>query len=162
MGKQHKEEVSSSLGFTNSTDLLPLVKHTECEENSLIGDKYPYWSTFVAKMDMVMFEGNDHRTWIIECKRYLQVHGVMDDEKVERASLFLSGEAENWYLKWCWGSGRRVIRWEEFETSLCDRFENVLIDEAVEHTCPFKQEEIGIAREIGDRDGERSCCDGGE
>ena len=85
---------------------------------------------FNPKIEFPIFDGNDPKGWIKKCTRYFGLCRIQDSQKVDLASLYLKGSAEQWFGSYIWG--RRGVTWEEFIMDVCAKFRDNLGGKMVE------------------------------
>ncbi|XP_019252808.1 PREDICTED: uncharacterized protein LOC109231614 [Nicotiana attenuata] len=75
-----------------------------------------------SRVDIPYFEGVDPCAWLRKCERFFQHNNITDpQQKLEEAVIHLNGKAEPWYFSYHISKG--VVRWSEFTTEICSRFE---------------------------------------
>lgn len=77
-----------------------------------------------------MFDGSNPRIWIKKCMKYFTLCKILDNQKVDLASLYLIGKAESWYNSYI--VVRRQVDWEDFVVDLCSRFKEDIGSNVVE------------------------------
>lgn len=82
------------------------------------------------KWELPSFEGYDPKVWILKCERYLNLYRTSENQKVEVAALYLNGLAENWYHSLVLSV--EVLGWVEFKEELYNRFQEELLEDAVD------------------------------
>ena len=87
-------------------------------------------ASFNPKIKFPPFDGSNPKGWIKNCTRYFGLCRIPDHQKVDLASLYLKGLAEQWFGSYIWG--RRDVSWEEFIVDLCARFRDDLGGKVVE------------------------------
>jgi len=72
---------------------------------------------FNSKIEFPCFDGSDPKGWIKKCTCYFTLCKIMEEQKVDLATLHLRGQAEIWFNSYI--LGRRNLTWEEFIFDLC-------------------------------------------
>ncbi|KAL4363523.1 hypothetical protein GQ457_04G038370 [Hibiscus cannabinus] len=72
------------------------------------------------KIELNMFEGQNPRGWVRKCQKYFAIFDIPEGQKLEIASMYLSGKAETWFDGYIMQKHRAT--WHEFTADLCHRF----------------------------------------
>ena len=92
---------------------------------------------FNPKIEFPHFDGTNPRGWVKKCSRYFALCKTPEQQKVDLASLYMSGKAESWYNGYI--LGRQNILWEDFVVDLCARFKDDLGSCVIEEFNKLKQ-----------------------
>ncbi|XP_070024853.1 uncharacterized protein [Nicotiana sylvestris] len=75
-----------------------------------------------SRVEMPYFDGVDPCAWLRKCERFFQHNHITDpQQKLEEVVLHLNGKAESWFFSYHISKG--VVRWSDFTTEICRRFE---------------------------------------
>ncbi|XP_048503129.1 uncharacterized protein LOC125498867 [Beta vulgaris subsp. vulgaris] len=85
---------------------------------------------FVPKIEFPVFGGANPRIWIKKCMKYFSLCKILDNQKVDLASLYLVGKAESWFNSYI--AVRRSVEWEDLVVDLCARFKEEIGGNVVE------------------------------
>ncbi|KAL4281431.1 hypothetical protein GQ457_03G011630 [Hibiscus cannabinus] len=72
------------------------------------------------KIELQQFEGINPRSWVRKCDKYFSIFNIPEYQKVEMASMYLTGKAETWYDAYIMQKHR--VSWHAFVADLCHRF----------------------------------------
>jgi len=92
---------------------------------------------FNPKVNFPSFDGTDSKSWIKKCTSYFGLCRILDNQKVDLASLHLKGSAEIWFGSYI--MGRKGVTWEEFIVDVCARFRDDLGSKVVEEFNKLQQ-----------------------
>jgi len=90
--------------------------------------KFPM--SFGSRLEFPPFDGSNPRSWVKKCSKYFSLCKTPPGQKVELASLYLSGKAEMWFNGYV--LNRPHLIWEEFVMDVCARFRDELGSQVVE------------------------------
>ncbi|CAH9071517.1 unnamed protein product [Cuscuta epithymum] len=79
---------------------------------------------FLPKIEFPNFSGINPRQWIQKCAKYFELCSIDNNQKVDLASLYLSGRAESWFTSYI--SVHKKVSWEQFVVDICARFNEEL------------------------------------
>ena len=85
---------------------------------------------FNPRIEFPFFDGSNPRSWIKKCSKYFCLCKTPPSQKVEIASLYMSGKAELWFNGYAMCRPQMV--WEEFVVDVCARFGDELGSQVVE------------------------------
>uniref|UniRef100_A0A803M2N6 Ty3 transposon capsid-like protein domain-containing protein n=1 Tax=Chenopodium quinoa TaxID=63459 RepID=A0A803M2N6_CHEQI len=77
---------------------------------------------YTPKLEFPKFDGTCPKMWIKKCGKYFSLCKISDDQKVDLASLNMTGKAEAWVASYL--SGRSVVDWNDFVTDVNIRFKD--------------------------------------
>ncbi|KAL4297353.1 hypothetical protein GQ457_12G009450 [Hibiscus cannabinus] len=86
--------------------------------NSSSGNQFSFLHR--PKIELQSFEGTNPRGWIKRCEKYFAICNILDEHRLDMASMYLVGRAESWFDGYIMQKPR--ILWPEFATDLCLRF----------------------------------------
>ncbi|KAL4379604.1 hypothetical protein GQ457_02G023110 [Hibiscus cannabinus] len=72
------------------------------------------------KIELQMFDGENPRSWVKKCQKYFTLFAILENQKLEIASMYLTGRAEVWFDGYIMQKNRAT--WHEFVADLCHRF----------------------------------------
>lgn len=74
----------------------------------------------VRKLEMPVFSGENPDSWLYRAKRYFEVNGLTENEKLSTVGVSLDGEALSWLQ---WPEARKPFQnWDQFQGQLLLRF----------------------------------------
>lgn len=104
------------------------LRHENGSHNT--GNPIPKPLGFTPKIEFPKFDGSGVRTWIKKAVKYFTLCKIVDDQKVDLASLYMIDKAEVWVSNYL--SVRRHVEWSEFVIDLSARFKDDLTSNVVE------------------------------
>ena len=72
------------------------------------------------KLEFPKFDGSNPRIWIKKCCKYFDLCKIPNEQKVDLASLNMTGKAENWVTSYL--ANRIRVDWNDFVIDLNARF----------------------------------------
>ncbi|KAL4313107.1 hypothetical protein GQ457_01G008060 [Hibiscus cannabinus] len=72
------------------------------------------------KIELQMFDGENPRSWVKKCQKYFTLFAILENQKLEIASMYLTGRAEVRFDGYIMQKNRAT--WHEFVADLCHRF----------------------------------------
>ena len=66
--------------------------------SEVVGDKNVF--KFLPKIEFPIFGGTNPRIWVKKCTRYFSLCKILDSQKVDLASIHLTGKAEIWFASY--------------------------------------------------------------
>ncbi|KAE8675396.1 C2H2 and C2HC zinc fingers superfamily protein, putative isoform 1 [Hibiscus syriacus] len=89
------------------------------------------------KIELPFFEGVNPRGWVQKCLKYFSICGVPVEQRVELATMYLTGKAEVWFDGYI--MQKHHVTWHEFEADLCHRFSDRTFSDIVEEFTKLTQ-----------------------
>ena len=83
-----------------------------------------------AKIEISKYNGSDNQyvAWFNKTEEYFNIYNVTTDEDmIKYASMYLEGNAYNWYL-W-WKAGNQFYDWNSFKNDFFKRFQGISANE---------------------------------
>jgi len=77
---------------------LSRQRHEVNEEISSTTDRLAF--KFLPKLEFPSFDGTNPRNWIKKCSRYFALCKIPDSQRVDVASIHLTGKAETWFASY--------------------------------------------------------------
>jgi len=112
--QQHTREQQQLINQQNQQLMAQILEQLELDKNR--EDNRPHTgnpgpsvgniSQFNPKIEFPVFDGLDPKGWVTKCTRYFGLCKIHDNHKVDLASLYLKGPAEQWFGSYI--LGRRV------------------------------------------------------
>ncbi|XP_039023154.1 uncharacterized protein LOC120155744 [Hibiscus syriacus] len=99
------------------------------------------------KIELPFFDGSNPRGWLQKCLKYFSLCSIADEQKVEVATMYLTGKAEIWFDGYI--MQKHHVTWHEFEADLCHRFCDKAFVDIVEEFTKLVQK--GSVEEYHDR-----------
>ncbi|KAE8685919.1 hypothetical protein F3Y22_tig00111088pilonHSYRG00141 [Hibiscus syriacus] len=99
------------------------------------------------KIELPFFEGSNPRGWIHKCLKYFSLCSIAEEQRVEVATMYLTGKAEIWFDGYI--MQKHHVTWHEFEADLCHRFCDKVFADIVEEFTKLVQK--GFVKEYQDR-----------
>ena len=92
----------------------------------------------LSKVEFPRFNGDDVKGWVYRCKQFFKIDGVMEDKKVELASMHLYDKALVWHQSYVKRFGEETP-WEMYEEEVIKRF-GALYDDPIVDLKNLKQD----------------------
>ncbi|KAE8726097.1 Laccase-6 [Hibiscus syriacus] len=89
------------------------------------------------KIDLPFFDGVNPRGWIQKCLKYFSICSVSVEQRVEVATMYLTGKAEIWFDGYI--MKKHHVTWHEFEADICHRFSDRSFCDIVEEFTKLTQ-----------------------
>uniref|UniRef100_A0A803MQL7 Retrotransposon gag domain-containing protein n=1 Tax=Chenopodium quinoa TaxID=63459 RepID=A0A803MQL7_CHEQI len=78
--------------------------------------------SYNPKLDFPKFDGNNPQLWIKKCCKYFTLCKIPEEQKVDLASLNMTGKAEGWITSYL--SIRSSVDWQDFVIDVNGRFKD--------------------------------------
>ena len=86
--------------------------------------------SFSSRLEFPPFDGSNPCSWVKKCSKYFSLCKTPPGQKVEVASLYMSGKSEMWFNGYV--LNRPQLIWEEFVVDVSARFRDELGSQVVE------------------------------
>jgi len=111
------------------------VGENQINTSEVTGDRNVF--KFLPKIEFPNFGGANPRIWIKKCARYFSLCKIPDSQKVDLASIHLTGKAEIWFASYI--AVKKSVEWDDFIVDVCDRFREELRGTIVEEFNKLQQ-----------------------
>jgi len=105
--------------------LVELTKDKDLEVNEEISsnaDRHSF--KLFPKLEFPSFDGSNPRNWVKKCSRYFVLCKIPDSQRVDVASIYLTGKVETWFASYI--TIKRNVDWNDFIVDVCNRFREEL------------------------------------
>uniref|UniRef100_A0A7C9CVQ1 Retrotransposon gag domain-containing protein n=2 Tax=Opuntia streptacantha TaxID=393608 RepID=A0A7C9CVQ1_OPUST len=107
------------------TKLDELTKKRNSEVNAKISSNVDRNSfKLLPKPEFPSFDGSNPRNWVKKCSRYFALCNIPDSQRVDVASIHLTGKAETWFAHY--SAVRKNMDWCDFILDVCTCFKEEL------------------------------------
>ncbi|VFQ93324.1 unnamed protein product [Cuscuta campestris] len=119
--------------FEKMMELLEKSSHNENRSSSEVignegGDRTAF--KFLPKLEFPSFNGSNPRNWVKKCTRYFNLCKIPENQKMDVASIHLTGKAEVWFASYI--AVKKRVEWDDFIIDVCGRFKEELDSKLVE------------------------------
>lgn len=114
--KTPSEDGASSINKEDKSEKT--VSHAD--ENSSDDSEEEPRRSWLKKVVLPAFEGEDPLGWVARAEKFFEVQGVKSTEKLHLAFISMEGNAVHWYQ--FWRQKAKKASWEEFTAALLRRF----------------------------------------
>lgn len=83
--------------------------------SEVVGDRNVF--KFLPKIEFPVFRGTNPRIWVKKCTQYFCLCKIPDSQKVDLASIHLTGKAEMWFASYI--AVKNSVEWDEFIVDVC-------------------------------------------
>ncbi|OIT06067.1 calcium-dependent protein kinase isoform 2 [Nicotiana attenuata] len=101
------------------------------------------------------FCGKDPELWISQAERYFEFHGTSENNKLLRASLYLDGEALEWF-RWLF-QNKQLSDWEHFVEKVRIRFGKPHLEPPEGHVATIREDSTNSEAQVFDKMS-HGCC----
>nr|XP_009788651.1 PREDICTED: uncharacterized protein LOC104236431 [Nicotiana sylvestris] len=102
------------------------------------------------------FSGEDPEVWISQAERYFEFYGTSKNNKLLRASIYLDGEALEWF-RWLLRN-KQLMDWEHFVAKVRIRFRTEHLALLEGHIATIKEYSTEIEAQVLDNMSHGCCC----
>ncbi|GJV48609.1 putative ribonuclease H-like domain-containing protein [Tanacetum coccineum] len=92
----------------------------------------------MTKIEFLKFNGDDAKGWVYRCKQFFKIDGIVEEIKVDLASMHLYDQALVWHQQYVIKYAEGIL-WDKYEAKVIKRFGAIYEDPIVELKY-FKQE----------------------
>lgn len=103
-------------------------------------------ATRQTKLEFPSFDGNMVHEWLFKCDRFFELDDTPDEQKVDIASMYLSGLALEWHYAFVKNMRlQSPVRWEEYVEAMTTRFGPIKMQRPIAQLKRLKEEECFYA-----------------
>ncbi|GJX80064.1 hypothetical protein Tco_0328213 [Tanacetum coccineum] len=92
----------------------------------------------MTKIEFLKFNGDDAKGWVYRCKQFFKIDGIVEEIKVDLASMHLYDQALVWHQQYVIKYAEGIL-WDKYEAKVIKRF-GVIYEDPIVELKYFKQE----------------------